>query len=92
MNEAQIFIIMLTITLSFMKKKRFQKQMRLKINDIDVFRTITTRKNIQYRIYRVRDRTSCNQKNELLKMIHDTRVELQKNDKMIIYNNDVNDY
>ena len=59
--------------------------MWIKANEVQLFRTLTTRKNIQYRTYRVQTWSPQMQKLELLALIEDLRAQLRENQKMIVY-------
>ena len=91
LNKVRVPIIMLTATLPPSEEERFMKRMWLKSGEVDVFRTATIRKNIQYRTYRIRGRTTRDQEDELVTVIQTARAELKNHDKMVVYSCRVED-
>ena len=82
---------MLTTTLLPTVEEYFMKKIWMKADDIYIFRSRTTRSNIRYQIYRMQNRTVRAQEAELLEYIYQARAELYGGDKMVIYNNRVED-
>ena len=55
LNRAQVPMVMLTATLP-PADDRFMKRMWMQSGDVQIFRATTTRRNIEYRTYRIRGR------------------------------------
>ncbi|KAI4192534.1 MAG: hypothetical protein LQ350_008631, partial [Teloschistes chrysophthalmus] len=91
LNRAQVPMVMLTATLPPTDEDEFLKRMWLRRGDLRIFRATTTRKNIQYRTYRLRGRTSEQQESDLLRTIREAQGQLSGSEKLVIYSSRVED-
>ena len=84
-------MVMLTATLPPADEDRFIKRMWMQSGDVQIFRATTTRRNIQYRTYRIRGRILRDQEEELLQVINRARASLAGEEKLVIYSGQVED-
>ena len=91
LNRAQVPMVMLTATLPPADEDRFMKRMWMQSGDVQIFQATTTRRNIQYRTYRIRGRTLRDQEEELLQVINRARASLAGEEKLVIYSGQVED-
>lgn len=91
LNKAQVPMVMLTATLPPTEEDRFMRRMWLRPSDVQVFRAITTRRNIQYQTYRIPGRTSGDQEADLLRFIDHARASLADHEKLVVYSSRIED-
>lgn len=91
LNHAAVPVVMLTATLPPSDEAEFHARMWMQGGECEMFRSATTRKNIRYRTYQVRERTSRAQEEELMGVINTIRGRLTGEEKMVVYSSRVDD-
>ena len=91
LNRAQVQIVMLTATLPPEEEGEFMKRMWIQPKDVRIFRESTSRRNIRYCTYSLREKTSRKQEEEVRRLIESKQAMLQEGEKMVVYSNQVED-